>query len=239
MSNTLRIMDPERRLSESEVSAVLQRAGEESAQPGLTVAQVQEIARDVGLSPDAVSRALQESATGALVPAAVNRTLGMPVGVAKDVLLPGPLTDEAWDVLVSVLRSTFAARGKELRSGAVREWRNGKLRIAVEPTGSGHRLRMSTQKEGALQGPVVAAATSLSVALAMTASARPGLGMLAAVVSALGVGSFALPFLSLPRWGRSRAAQFDAVAREAMQLALPTAGALRGGPEALTPVADG
>lgn len=216
-------MDPERRLTESEVSAVLRRAGEESAQPGLTVAQVQEIARDVGLAPDAVSRALKESASGALVPAAVDRSFGMPVGVAKDVLLPGPLTDDAWDVLVSMLRSTFAARGKELRAGSVREWRNGKLRVAVEPTPGGHRLRMSTQKEGALQGPVVAAATSLSVALAMMSSVKPGLGVMAAIVGALGVGGMALPLLSLPRWGRARAAQFDAVAREAMRLAEPAA----------------
>ncbi len=213
-------MDTERRLSETEVSAVLRRAAEATAQPGLTVTQVHEIAQDVGLSPDAVRRALAESASGALQPATLERSLGLPVGVKKEVLLPGVMTDAAWDVLVSTLRATFNAHGKELRSGVVREWRNGRLRIAVEPTPAGTRLRMSTQKEGAMRAPLIGSALSFvyAASLAAAASARPMVGILAAIPVVIGAGFAAWPFLTLPKWARTRADQFDVLAREAAAL---------------------
>jgi len=214
-------MDETRRLNDAEVTAVLQRAAEESAQQGLTVAQVQEIAADVGLSADAVRRALIESATGALRPATVERTLGLPVGVAKDVVLPGVLTDAAWDVLVSTLRATFNAHGKEQRSGVIREWRNGRLRIAVEPTATGDRLRMSTQKEGALRGPLLGSASALvySVSLYAASTSKPVLLMLAGLPVAISGALAAWPFLTLPKWSRTRSEQFDAIARMATELA--------------------
>lgn len=216
-------MDSERRLNEHEVSAVLRRAAEESAQPGLTVAQVQEIAKDVGLSPEAVQRALTESASGALRPATRGQRFGLPVSVAKDVSLPGPLSDDAWEVLVSSLQATFGARGKVSRSGAVREWRNGKLRIAIESAAGEHRLRMSTQKDGALQGPLLGSTTSLLMAsfFAAGATVKPGFALLAAVPTAFAIGMVAWPFFNLPKWARTRAAQFDDVAREAAALASP------------------
>lgn len=213
-------MDAERRLSDTEVSAVLRRAAEATAQPGLTVAQVHEIAQEVGLSPDAVRRALAESASGALQPATLERRLGLPVGVAKEVLLPGVLDDAAWDVLVSTLRATFNAHGKEVRSGVVREWRNGRLRIAAEPTPLGMRLRMTTQKEGAMRAPLIGSALSFAYAasLAAAASAKPMIGILAAIPVVMGAALAAWPFLTLPTWSKTRADQFDAIAREAASL---------------------
>ncbi len=215
-------MDAERRLSDDDVSLVLRRAGEMTAEQGMTVAQVQEIARDVGISADAVQRALAEAASGALRPATVERSLGMTTGLSKDVVLPGVLDDAGWDVLVSTVRATFNAPGKESRSGVVREWRNGKLRIAVEPTVHGHRLRMSTDKEGALRAPLLLGGTLLLEAVAsFVASADPKLHAIGAVLGALGMAATAWPFLTLPKWSRTRAEQFDAVAREATSLVKP------------------
>ncbi len=213
-------MDSERRLSDTDVSLVLRRAGEVTAQQGLTVAQVQDIAREVGLSPDAVQRALAEAASGTLQPASMESSLGVPVGVSKDVILPGVLDDAGWDVLVSVLRATFNAHGKESRTGVVREWRNGRLRVAVEPTPNGHRLRMSTQKEGALRGPLIGSVSSMVYAASLLAAstAKPAMLMLAGVPAALSIVFATWPFLTLPKWARSRSAQFDAVAREAASL---------------------
>ena len=215
-------MEAERRLSDAEVSLVLRRAAEESSETGLTVAQVQEIAADVGLAPDAIRRALADSASGALRPAASEHRFGVPVSVAKDVALPGALTDEGWDVLVSTLRATFGAVGKVSQSGVVREWRNGKLRIAVEPTVAGHRLRMSTQKEGAFRGALlgVAASAVWTAALVAGATARPAMGILAGAPALVGIMLACWPFLTLPKWARGRAAQFDAIAREASALAV-------------------
>ncbi len=214
-------MPTERRLSDAEVSLVLSRAAEESVEQGLTVAQVHEIARDVGLSTQAVQRALDESARGSLTPATFERRLGLPTGVAKEVLLPGALSDDAWDVLVSTLRATFAATGKVSRNGVVREWRNGGLRVAVEPTAGGHRLRMSTTKGAALRAPLFASsATALTAAsVALSASARPGLLFVAGGLAAISAALAASPFITLPGWARTRGTQFDTVAREAVALA--------------------
>lgn len=214
-------MDADKRLSEADVSLVLRRAGEMTAEQGLTIAQVQEIARDVGLSPESVQRALVEAASGALRPASTERSLGVPVGLSKEVILPGALSDAGWDVLVSVLRATFNAHGKEFSTGVVREWRNGFLRVAVEPTPAGHRLRMTTRKGGALRGPMIGSASSIiySAALVAASTSKPALLMLAAVPAGLSAVFAAWPFLTLPKWARTRSAQFDAIAREATALA--------------------
>jgi hypothetical protein len=217
------------RLSESDVTAVLRRAGEVSAAEGLTPAQVQDIARSVGLSETAVERALAEAVSGMLREASVERRGGVPVAIYKEVALPGPLTDDAWAVLVSTLQSTFAARGKEpkSKSTAIREWRNGNLRITVEPAAGGHRLRLSTAKTDTWPVAIVAGASmlfvGLSLAAAVAAKQSPaGLLWLTAVVPTLaGIGVLVRPFFALPEWARRRQAQFDAVAREATALARP------------------
>ncbi len=210
-------MDAARRLSESEVNAVLRRAAEDTVQNGLTILQVQEIARDVGLAPEAVQRALAESASGTLRPSRLSRTAGIPTGVSKEIVLPAPISDAAWDVLVSVARATFNAHGKESRTGVVREWRNGQLRMASEPTPTGHRLRLSTEKQNALAGPLVISAATFfnAAALAMASSGRPGLMVMSALSAAFGVASIVVPLIRLPRWARTRSDQFDALAREA------------------------
>jgi hypothetical protein len=217
-------MDAQHRLNDAEVTAVLRRAAEVSAQEGLTVAQVHEIAADVGLAPDSVRIALVESANGALRPATLMTQFGVPIGVSKDVVLPGVLTDDAWDVLVSTMRSTFNAHGKLQRAGVVREWRNGNLRIAIEPIPTGHRLRMSTQKDGGLRGPVIGAVATMlyAISLIVTAQARPAMMLLAAIPVAIGGALMALPFLTLPKWARLRSEQFDVIAREAATLVTET-----------------
>lgn len=217
-------MPDELRLSESDVSAILRRAAEDNSATGLTAAEVREIALSVGLAPDAVQRAIADAASGMLKDADVRRQAGLPVAIQKEVNLPGPLTDEAWEVLVSTLRSTFSARGREPKSAAVREWRNGNLRVTVEPRASGYRLRLSTAKTATWPAAIATGGTALLLAgmAAVGVVARegpPGLWFLVAVPALLGVGILSLPFFTLPAWARLRSAQFDTVAREAMALA--------------------
>lgn len=217
-------MDAERRLNDDDVALVLRRAGEMTAERGMTVSQIQEIAHDVGLSSDAVRQALVEAASGALRPATLERSLGVTTGLRKDVMLPGALDDAGWDVLVSMLRSTFNAPGKESRTGVVREWRNGRLRFAVEPIAYGHRLRMSTDKEGALRAPLLLGGTLLGEAvLCLSLASDPKLVAIGGVLAVIGSLAVAWPFISLPKWAKARATQFDAVAREATALTPPRA----------------
>jgi hypothetical protein len=220
-------MPDELRLSESDVTAILRRAAEDGPATGLTAADVREIALSVGLAPDAVQRAIADAASGMLREPSVRRQGGVPVAIQKEVTLPGPLTDEAWAVLVSTLRSTFSARGGEPKSTAVREWRNGNLRVTVEPRASGFRLRLSTAKNGTWPASLVTGGSMLlfSVFAAAGLATRQGppmLWLLAGVPALLGAGMLSLPFWTLPAWARLRSAQFDAVAREAIALAAPT-----------------
>ncbi len=45
-----------------------------------------------------------------------------------------------------MLRETFDARGRLKAEGSFRQWTNGNLQALLEPTSSGHRLRLSTRK---------------------------------------------------------------------------------------------
>jgi hypothetical protein len=115
-----------------------------STASGLTLAEMQSIAREVGLEPDAVARA---AASFDALPAQPLRTsLGMPVEVGRIVPLPRALTDHEWEQLVAELRATFRAKGKITTHGTLREWSNGNLHAWVEPIEGGYRLRMGTLK---------------------------------------------------------------------------------------------
>lgn len=76
---------------------------------GLTLADLQDIGREVGISPEAVAQAAQSLE---LRRQAVTRSfLGLPIGVERTVTLNRWLTDARWDQLVVQLRETFRARG--------------------------------------------------------------------------------------------------------------------------------
>jgi hypothetical protein len=68
-------MEPTRRFDDREIALILERAGhlQESTQAnpgneGLTLAQLQEIARDVGIAPEHVAQAAHAVARGELAP---------------------------------------------------------------------------------------------------------------------------------------------------------------------------
>ncbi|MFP3948069.1 MAG: hypothetical protein ACLFWG_05015 [Longimicrobiales bacterium] len=150
----------ERRYSDEEVQEIFERATElqkqrgrsEGSKEGLTLPEIQEIGREVGVSPDRIESAARSLDLPAPSSAARKRFFGLPVGVERAVPLPRPLTDEEWDRLVVDLRDTFDARGKVREEGRFRDWRNGNLQALLEPTGSGERLRLRTEKGGAKPG---------------------------------------------------------------------------------------
>ncbi|HKJ03198.1 MAG TPA: hypothetical protein VJ997_12105, partial [Longimicrobiales bacterium] len=136
-------MDSERRYSDDEVSEILDRATEaQLSRPpagggsaGLTLHQLQEIGREVGIPEGVITRA----ATSLDQPrpkAVANQTfLGQTIGVGRVVDLPRPLTDQEWNRLVVDLRETFNAKGRISGQGAFRQWSNSNLQALLEPTG--------------------------------------------------------------------------------------------------------
>lgn len=228
-------MPDERRYDDEEVSRLLARAAqhaertEREAEPtetpkaiaptGLTLAQVQEIASSVGIPADSVQKAAASVARGDLVPTTVRSALGIPYAVARQVELPRMLTDVEWDRVVIRLRETFAAEGKSVREGTIRSWRNGNLRVVLEPTAQGSRVRMSTTRGDATVrtqlgvGAMVLSATLAGLySFAMAADPRRWGSVI--LLGIVGAALLVRNVLALPRWARVRVGQMEALSAE-------------------------
>jgi hypothetical protein len=182
---------------------------------GLTLAEIQGIGREVGLEPAAVARAAATlDARGLRMER--RKSLGMPIGVGRVVLLPRALTDAEWEQLVAELRTTFGARGRVTSQGGLREWFNGNLHACVEPTEAGYRLRLGTVKGdangmNALGVLGIAGATIGSAVLAMSGTLAESI-FLPTLLGTAGVAAFVANLVRLPRWAQQRERQMEHIA---------------------------
>lgn len=220
-------MSTPRRYSESEIAAILKQAAQDQEQAeaiahhdGLTLPEIQEAAQAAGIAPEFVERAATAADAAALTPPP-RVALGQTISVAHTVALPGPFTDDDWDVLVQDLRHTFNAHGKV----SARRWSNGNLRVYVESTpDGGHRLHFRTRNAVlqqwlagglgiALMGVFFTAVLLIGGAELVLALGAGGLiGLIAAGL--YGAGAYALP-----SWRRERKRQMEAIARRALDRA--------------------
>jgi hypothetical protein len=214
----------DRRFNDDEVAAIFERATEArptnrphaSSSEGMTLAQLQDIGREVGITPDAIARAaltLSESA-----PRPARKMLGLPVGVERTVELGRELSDAEWERLVVDLRETFDARGRTASEGGLRAWTNGNLQALIEPSANGYRLRLRTFK-GSAPGQLVGGLAMLGsagflAALAVLKNATGDTGMMMAIAAAgaMGLAMAGSAIASLPRWARLRQTQMTEVA---------------------------
>ncbi len=212
----------DRRYDDEEVAAIFQKAAENPQghslparhSEGMTLAELQEIGREAGIAPEAVARAAQSLAVRS--PSDARTFLGMPLEVERTIDLGRHLTDAEWEQLVGDLRVVFKARGKVSSGGSLRQWTNGNLQALLEPTPTGHRLRLSTVK-GDVRGWTTLGALTLSMS-GITAIAAAAGGHLAAsipgvvMLALVGAGAIANSVLRLPTWARTRGRQMDAIA---------------------------
>ncbi len=224
----------ERRYSEDEVSAIFERAAEAQQAvrrtlppgEGLTLTDLRAIGREVGIPAeliDLAARSVDQQGREA------SRTfLGLPLGVGRTVDLGRRLTDDEWERLVVDLRETFDARGALRSDGSLRQWTNGNLQALLEPTPTGHRLRLRTVMGGARQSMTVGLGMLGVSATVVIASAVTGhvAEALAATGSLMGIGAalFAVGAARLPGWARTRRRQMEGIAA---RLALATEGPAR------------
>jgi hypothetical protein len=218
----LRLTMTERRYSDDEVAAIFSRAAEGPQTPlldatrdeGLTLGDLQEIGREVGIPADAVARAAQ---LVDLRGRAVFQTfLGLPSGVERTIALDRSLTEQEWENLVVELREVFAARGTLSSDGAFRQWTNGNLQALLEPTPTGHRLRLRTV-QGSARASMASGLATLGVTAAVAIGAAAGGQFGHALpgiifLGVLGLGMFGSGALRLPGWARLRRQQMDAIA---------------------------
>jgi hypothetical protein len=230
-------MDKERRYDEQEIAAIFERAAEAqkaaqrhlSQSEGLTLAELQEIGAEAGITPAFIAQAAT----------AINRTaaprppvtyFGVPIGVARSIDLPRPLSDEEWERLVVDLRETFHAHGNVGRDGSLRQWTNGNLKALVEPTPSGYRLRLETRSDDLVMrlsiGSIMAAMMLFFTLIVLlkdpvSLSKLATIGMMSLI--AAGVAGYTAYFKA-PRWSRTRATQMEAIIERVTQMtATPTA----------------
>jgi hypothetical protein len=214
----------ERRYNEKEVAAIFERATEvqQTARrqlapgEGMTLEELQEIGREVGIPPALVAQAAG-SIDQARRPA--SRTyLGLPIAVGRTVELGRRLSDEEWERMVVDLRETFDARGSVRYDGPFRQWTNGNLQVLVEPSDTGHRIRFQTLKGDARAlmtgglGMLGAAAVTLLGLLIGGGLGDPGSLTGLSILSLVGLGMFGAGALPLPRWARLRQLQMDGLA---------------------------
>jgi hypothetical protein len=215
----------ERRFTDEEVAAIFERAAEAQqtarkqltsgeSPEGMTLVQLQEIGKEVGIAPELIERAAKSVALP--LRATSRRFLGLPVGVGRIVELERKVSDDEWDRLVVDLRETFDAKGKISHEGSFRQWTNGNLHALLEPTPTGHRLRLRTLKGDALgymsMGAMLAVAGLVGIVakemVGGTVDAFTGLWF----ATTVGAGLFTFGALRVPGWARLRQRQMEDVA---------------------------
>lgn len=212
----------ERRFNDTEIAAILERASQADAtsprlldsNEGLTLAQLQEIGREAGISPEAIRDAAHVVGRGGL--ATSRHFLGFPLGVGRVVHLDRPLTDEEWDRFVVDLRETFSARGVIRRDGSLRSWTNGNLQVFLEPTASGYRVRMKTMRAQSrrlmITGIAFLALSTVAIVAGALRGNATGTHLLVDELLVLGSAMFAFGAGLLPGWARRRRSQMEELA---------------------------
>jgi hypothetical protein len=221
-------MSEERRYQDDEIQAIFGAAAEgpersERAIPagaGLTLPELREIGREVGIAPERITAAALALDERPAV--ARTRYLGMPIGVARTVDLPRAPTDREWAMLVAELRETFGARGSVESLGDLREWRNGNLHASVEPTETGYRLRLGTLKGSlfptlALGGAAMGVGLMGSVYPLLTGPFTEAI-LGPVMLMGLGTATVGAGVLRLSSWARRRERQLDYIASRARAL---------------------
>jgi hypothetical protein len=214
---------PERRFNEEEVAAIFERAAEAQqvrqqqlpSREGMTLTELQEIGRQVGISGDELANAARAIE---LRPQATSREfLGVPIGVGLSVELGRKLSEDEWAQLVADLRQTFDAKGVVRQEGPLRYWANGNLQAHVEPTPNGDRVRLRTLKgDGRLRvgGAIAFGVLAIGAGLLRAVGIDTGDISQMTIFGVLGAAALGVGALQLPAWARLRRSQMEEVAKK-------------------------
>ncbi|MDX1430608.1 MAG: hypothetical protein R3282_09980 [Rhodothermales bacterium] len=146
------VMTTERLYADKDLNTILRRASElqrlygVAETPGLSLAELQQVADDVGINPDFVRQAAVELEEG--ITDGKNRLLGGPTDLQLEWIVDEQMSQSKWDESVGLFRHTFGADGREILDGPSREWihkdqMGGRVRISASPAETGTRMRVS------------------------------------------------------------------------------------------------
>lgn len=216
------------RFTEEEAQRIFARAAEHQHAarddaPGFSLDELEEIGAAAGLSPEHIARAVAEVRAAGAPTTEAAEVWGVPVSVRRSRHVQHPLSDEAWEGLVSALRKTFKTKGLITEVGRAREWtgtnRSGglsNLHVSATPTDEGTRITLETSRaEEARQLPVVSVVLWLVPLFFLALGAATGKLHEAPAWVFFGlfaVFAAAVPLLSraaLARWSARRQREFD------------------------------
>jgi hypothetical protein len=138
----------------------------------------------------------------------------LPIGVGRTVSLQRTLTEEEWERLVVDLRDTFDARGRLRSDGGFRQWTNGNLQALLEPTPTGHRLRLRTLKGDAyslITAGLSVVAFDAFVFVLRALQARPLNPAIVLILGAVGIAMVGLGAIQIPGWAKLRQQQMEEI----------------------------
>lgn len=188
---------------------------------GLTLDDLRHVALEAGIDPARVAHAAA-TLDARRRAAPVRRLLGLRIGMSRVVDLPRAPTDREWEQLIAEFRTTFGATGVATSSGGLRDWSHGDLHISVEPTEHGEQLRVVALRDDAVAFNGMAIAMGGFGALMSAVVAGAGKPEKALVVlgmfGGMAIATFAANLIRLPRWGRERERQLEAVTQHAVRL---------------------
>ena len=221
-------MSKERRYQDHEIRQILDLAiGQEDspaqslpAVDGLTLVELQDVGRQVGVLPERITQAVAAfEARGESVPRGT--ALGLPTSVGRVVALPRNPSDQEWELLIAELRTTFGVKGEVTSHGGLREWSHGSLHAFIEPTETGHRLRLTDSNMavgGVFFGGFILA-FALMIFVVLLGKDDPGFKFaFPAFISLFGGSLIAGSALSLPKWAREQEKRMEHISRRAVSL---------------------
>ena len=216
--------------TEEEAQRIFARAAERQhtandAAPGFSMEELQEIGQAAGLSPEHIAAAVADVKAAAISPTLGRTVMGIQTDVRRSRVVPGELTDEIWDGMVSRFRRTFKTQGITGRVGRAREWTGtnssgglSNLHVVAAPVEGGTQMTLETSRtEEARQIkwlPVAFAFLSAFFPLIGMAKGKldePVLWVFSALILATGVLGFFGSRRGYQRWSETRQGEFDAL----------------------------
>lgn len=221
---------PERRFNEAEVAAIIERATkwkDPRPQPvpsgaGLTLDQIQEIGREIGIAPNVIAGMADVVKEGGTT--VIERFLGLPLRVERNVKLRRDFSEDEWEQVVADLREIFNAAGVLKEDGSLRQWSNGNLQVVLEVNAISQLIRLRTFKGNALVllgaglGICGAATAALVATFLNNAATDRRLVTVLAVMVVAGAAIVGVTALSLGPWARRRREQMSEVAARVIAL---------------------
>lgn len=153
-------MESTTRFDDDEIRRILTRAAERQEQaeralpaaedgsrsgdhPGLTLAELQSVAQEVGIAPAHVVAAARDVQLRPTAAVERYRIVGIPKATEDHLVVPGTLGDREWEAVVGALREEFRVPGTVSSFGDVREWWSSSM-----STAGGVRVRLEPGEDG-------------------------------------------------------------------------------------------